>query len=298
MERYNKIYPQRKSAEMIASEFRKATGKPMNPEFVHWLAKKMDFHKHRYGKEVYYASNLRTVVDANYYTMYPIFLREKEQKKAESKPAPVDYNPDRFIEPAGRKDYAWESKIKRYIMEAIDELELLHGSPHEFDKFDFAYMSTGCGQQAFGYGAYLTTEYECAKEYAQGNFIYTVEIPDKKYLNGDRVSSSLAMKVARIFFKYYMTEDEYGSELYKGHENEFWNTECKYIGDSTDGNTLYGSVSSFLGSDKRTSEFFHDRLGYTGLVWTATNGSTGKKFKNYVIFDANDIKILRKEKLC
>lgn len=291
MERYNKIYPQRKSAEMIASEFRKVTGKPIDPAFVHWLAKRKGFQKYRYGKEVYYASNLRTIVDANYYTMYPVYLKEKEQ----SKPTPVDYNPDRFIEPEGRKDYAWESRLKRYIMEAIDELELFHGSPHDFDKFDFAYMSTGWGQQAYGYGAYLTTEYECAKEYSKGGLVYTVEIPNRKYLNGDRISTPLAMKVAYAFFRYYMNEDEYGREAYKGHEDEFWEAECKYIGECTDGNNLYGTISSFLGGDKYASRFFHDKLGYTGLLWTATNGNTGKKFKNYVIFDANDIKIIKKD---
>ncbi len=30
------------------------------------------------------------------------------------------------------------------------------------------------------------------------------------------------MSIARKFFKYYTTEDEYGKDAYKGCEQEFW----------------------------------------------------------------------------
>ena len=269
----------------IARDIAKAYNLPTvpKPEVIHRFAKLKGFGFKRVGGKRGYAENIKTAIAQDPEGFKRCYL---------SNP---DYDANKFIEPAGRKDYTWESKIRQYVMEAIDELELFHGSPHDFDEFDFAYMSSGWGQQAYGYGAYLTTSYECAKEYSQGGMVYTVEIPDKGYLNLDKISPALAMKIARIFFNYYTKEHEYGSEAYAGYEREFWNEECKYIGDSTDGNTLYGTISSFLGSDKETSEFLHDKLGYKGLVWVHTNTETGKKFKNYVIFNPKDIKIIKKD---
>lgn len=116
------IYPNRKSARMIASEFRKATGNKIDPAFVHWLADRDGhFNKYYYGKETYYASNLRSLVDASYHTLYPVFLKEKEQKKLEKKkPKVAGYNPDRDHEPLDRIEYPWEeSKASRRIMEAV-----------------------------------------------------------------------------------------------------------------------------------------------------------------------------------
>ena len=269
----------------IARDIAKAYNLPTvpKPEVIHRFAKLKGFGFKRVGGKRGYAENIKTAIAQDPEGFKRCYL---------SNP---DYDANKFIEPAGRKDYTWESKIRQYVMEAIDELELFHGSPHDFDEFDFAYMSSGWGQQAYGYGAYLTTSYECAKEYSQGGMVYTVEIPDKGYLNLDKISSALAMKIARIFFNYYTKEHEYGSEAYAGYEREFWNEECKYIGDSTDGNTLYGTISSLLGSDKETSEFLHDKLGYKGLVWVHTNTETGKKFKNYVVFNPKDIKIIKKD---
>ncbi len=269
----------------IARDIAKAYNLPTvpKPEVIHRFAKLKGFGFKRVGGKRGYAENIKTAIAQDPEGFKRCYLSNQ------------DYDADKFIEPAGRKDYTWESKIRKYVMEAIDELELFHGSPHDFDEFDFAYMSSGWGQQAYGYGAYLTTSYECAKEYSQGGMVYTVEIPDKGYLNLDKISPALAMKIARVFFNYYTKEHEYGSEAYAGYEREFWNEECKYIGDSTDGNTLYGTISSFLGSDKETSEFLYNKLGYKGLVWVHTNTETGKKFKNYVIFNPKDIKIIKKD---
>jgi len=114
------IYKDRKSARMISSDFRMATGKKIDPEFVHWLAAKKGFQKHPYGKEVYYASNLRTVLDNNYATLYPIFLKEKEQKRMEKeKSRVIDYNPDEWIE--GNRGPRFESIIRRVVKEEIEK---------------------------------------------------------------------------------------------------------------------------------------------------------------------------------
>jgi hypothetical protein len=112
------IYKDRKSARMISSDFRMATGKKIDPEFVHWLAAKKGFQKHPHGKEVYYASNLRTVLDNNYATLYPIFLKEQKRKEKE-KSRVVDYDPDKWIE--GNRGPRFESIIRRVIKEEIEK---------------------------------------------------------------------------------------------------------------------------------------------------------------------------------
>lgn len=196
-------------------------------------------------------------------------------------------------------DYSWEkneSRVRRAIIESIEELDLYHGTPHEFDEFDLAYLSSGFGQQSHGYGVYLTTSTATARAYSQGKNIYTVEVPDGKYLNYDKIGKSEAMTIARKFFKYYMTEHEYGREAYKGHENDFWEYECKYLGECYDGGCIYGTLGSLLGSDKDASEFLY-RIGYKGLYLKCVNTETKEKFRNYVIFNPKDIKIIRKEKV-
>ena len=181
---------------------------------------------------------------------------------------------------------------KWLVKENVDEMELYHGSCADFDKFDDQYVLTGVGHMDYGYGFYLTNSKETAHEYALGGKLYTVEVPDGKYLNASHISRAEANKVARNFYNYYLHTD-YGREAYAGHGQEFWEYECKYVAEATDGNSLYGSISSILGSDKDTSAYLRS-LGYIGLEIDADNGTTGEVFKNYLIFDQNDIKITQK----
>lgn len=178
------------------------------------------------------------------------------------------------------------------IYESVEEKTLYHGSCADFDQFDEKYVLTGVGHMDFGYGFYLTTSKEAAHEYALGGKLYTVEVPDGKYLNSEQISRNEALTIARKFFQYYLST-EYGKEAYLGQENEFWEYECKYVAEATDGNSLYGSISSILGSDKDTSEYLRS-LGYVGLEIETTNGTTGESFKNYLIFNQKDIKITGK----
>lgn len=202
-----------------------------------------------------------------------------------------------------RKIQLTESDIKhivleakrRILSEAIEELDLYHGTQADFDKFDLAYLSSGFGQQAYGFGVYLTDNKECAREYSGGGMIYTTKVPDGPYLSYDGIKKADAQRIAKKFFKYYTTENEYGKEAYAGFENEFWNEECKYIADSQNGGDVYGTIASILGSDKETSEFLNG-LGYKGLTWfnTTINGS---KSYCYLIFNADDIEIVSKSRV-
>lgn len=176
------------------------------------------------------------------------------------------------------------------------EMSLYHGSPHSFRKFDLAYLSTGFGQQSHGYGVYLTDSPDTANAYSQGGYIYTVEIPSGKYLSDKSIGQREAYSVAVKFFNYYTKEHEYGREAYEGCEKEFWDYECSCIAKSYDGTDVYGTITSFFGSDKNASEWLRS-IGYIGLIVHANNSETGEKFKNYVIFDTKDIKVVKRRKL-
>lgn len=183
-----------------------------------------------------------------------------------------------------------ESIIRKIIRETIKEMDIYHGTAANFDKFDLAYLGSGWGQQAYGYGFYLSDSPEVAKDYAQGGYIYTVRVPDGRYLSYDSISRAEVKRIARDFYKHYTEEDEYGREAYAGHEEEFWEAECKYILDACDGGDVYGDIAHLTGSDKEASKFLY-REGYKGIKWV------DKKNTNYVIFNPKDLKIIKKDKL-
>ncbi len=190
-----------------------------------------------------------------------------------------------------------ENRLRQIIHEVIDELELYHGSPKadSFDHFDIAYLSSGWGEQSFGYGFYLTSSEVTAKGYAGGGWVYKVEVPEGKYLSYRSISNREKERIAREFFRYYTQEYDYGREAYPDEESrqDFWNEECRYLLECHDGGDMYGTISSLIGNDKDTSEFFY-KLGYKGIKFPGTNGETGEKFTNYVIFNDKDIKIIDK----
>ncbi len=183
---------------------------------------------------------------------------------------------------------------ERELYESVDEKTLYHGTNADFDKFSEEFYLSGVGKMDFGYGVYLTNSMNTAKEYGPGGLIMVVDVPDGKYLSGDRISPSVAMDIARKFFKYYLSTD-YGSSAYKGVENEFWEYECSSISKCYDGNSVYGTISTILGSDSEASAWLRS-IGYIGLTYKATNRQTGEKFINYVIFSPDDIKITKKIK--
>ena len=178
---------------------------------------------------------------------------------------------------------------------AINEnINLYHGTRADFNKFDTAYLLSGIGEMAHGYGFYLTNSKATANDYAAGGQVLTVEVPDGKYLDGESIKPSEALSIARKFFKYYLNT-EYGQTAYKGMENDFWKYECSAIAESPNGEYIYNTISTFLDSDKEASEWLRG-IGYVGMKLPTENGRTGEPFVNYLIFDPEDIKIIKKEK--
>ena len=187
-------------------------------------------------------------------------------------------------------------EIYEAVKRAVEEITLYHGTSANFDNFDLAYVLSGWGQMDWGYGIYLSDRFETAKEYSGGHMVYTAEVPEGKFLDSEYISPAETKKLAQEFYEYYTKKDEYGKEAYKGVEREFWDNECKYIGEADNGIQVYNTISTILGDDKRTSEYLYSK-GYLGLRFESDFAASGEKFHNYVIFNPKDIKIIKKETL-
>lgn len=165
-----------------------------------------------------------------------------------------------------------------------------HGSGANFNKFNISeYGMSGEGSMAFGYGVYVSNSESIAKSYAgrQGERnLYTVEIPDGNYISWEKtVSKTQKENVKNELYKKLIEED------YKGAEKEIFTELNAVFGDELDGKYLYGTVSSYIGSDKETSKFFKD-IGFSGIEYPAgTVFGNGQNAVNYVIFNDEDIKI-------
>ena len=161
-----------------------------------------------------------------------------------------------------------------------------HGSSANFDKFNTSeYGLSGDGAMAFGYGVYVSNSETIARSYAgiQGERnLYTVEIPDGDYIIWNKTVSKLQKEKAKNeLYENLIKED------YKGVEKEISTELNNVFSEEFDGKKLYGTISSYIGSDKETSRFFKN-IGYSGIQYPA---GTPENAVNYVIFDDNDIKI-------
>lgn len=286
------------SAQEMSKRFRMALGKDISPKSIHVFAKKLGYHTRYCGGKKGYDQSLYTLLTRHLKELLDYNSQErvktpKKSKKQSNLGDYYTYNGER-----DNVDYDWErneSLIRRAVLESIDELDLYHGSQVDFSEFDLAYLGSGWGQQAYGYGVYLIDNPQGAREYSRGGLVYTVKVPNGSYLSYESISRASAMKIAKDFFKYYTTENEYGKEAYKGYEREFWDEECKYLCDCQTGGDIYGTIASLLGDDKEASEFLY-REGYKGIKWIDVTAD-GTKNTNYVVFNPKDITILKKEKI-
>ena len=286
------------TASEIRKRFRVAINRNFSLRAIHDIAQRIGYKQKHIGSKVGYHKSVYTALTRHLREL--VEYDEQLSMKAQQKPK-KQVNTDNYYTYNGERDnvdYDWERNdesvrrdiIKRAINEAISELELYHGSKASFNEFDLAYLSSGWGQQAYGYGVYLISSREGASQYARGGYVYKVKVPNRPYLSYTSISRQNAHKIAKALYDYYLNHDEYGKEAYKGHEDEFWEYECSAVCDCQNGGDVYGTVASILGSDKHTSEFLYG-LGYKGIKWI----DKMNKNTNYVIFNPKDVQILGKE---
>ena len=198
----------------------------------------------------------------------------------------------------------------------LDDLNLNHGTPHDFEKFVTEKIGTREGNQAFGWGLYFAQNKKIAQNYAKvldkdkNGIVYTVKIKDgklKKFVewrdvtDGDEIENIASKFTVEDTKKYndYLANINYSDTkehtgLFKDVLNEV-NDSSYGFGDVRNvafGNA-YNDLSDALGQD-RASELMKE-AGYSGIKYKSNKGK-GKTY-NYVIFDPNDIIIVSKKRL-
>ena len=128
--------------------------------------------------------------------------------------------------------------------------------------------------------------------------LYSVEIPDdtgSNYLDytknyaDDRSGINTDHFIDALYDEILATDDEH---LYDSKQaKKELRKELSEL-DFSFGKDIYGDISSYLGSDKKASEFLH-RQGVVGISYPAQYRSGGREddARNYVIFDEEDLKI-------
>lgn len=165
-----------------------------------------------------------------------------------------------------------------------------HGSGASFDRFNTAqYGFSGEGSMPFGWGTYLTSSEDIAKHYAKG-YLYSVEIPDGKFLEWDKKVPGITK--TEISEKLYAHIVESDPEAYSGNAANYLKDELASLFESEmNGQHFYGTLADYLGSEKQASEFLKES-GYTGISYPAgTINGNGNDATNYVIFNDDDITI-------
>ena len=165
-------------------------------------------------------------------------------------------------------------------------MQLYHGSPFKFDKFDLSSAGDGTGIK-YGFGVYLTERYESAVHYSQPrhlelmpeHYVYTVEIPDltaeNHLVSAQPVEPSIVARVEAKLGCKASEEDKGKGKLFR-----------KWVG-----LTLAGCKKKDFASEKAAAEFL-DSLGVHFMVWpTAQNKPDGDK--NIAVFDASKVRIIQ-----
>lgn len=179
--------------------------------------------------------------------------------------------------------------ITRIINESIDNVLAYHGSNADFDDFDLAFVNTGSKAQDYGYGIYLFLADNNVGTYGKNK--YTVEIPAKKtlYLYADKVLSPKFINNA--IYKIYKYILETQPEAYPDKTSKMdLIYDLKISFEGCDGLSLYGTLESYLGSDKEVSQFIYKYLKKIGLKYMIND-----EYPCVVMFNPKDIKIIKKE---
>ena len=120
-------------------------------------------------------------------------------------------------------------------------------------------------------------------------YLYSVEIPDNDGTNyleyGKPLSKTQLNRIKQALYNRLI------ADTYKGAEQELKEEldDVFAVEKELDGRDIYGTIATYLGSDKAASEFLNEN-GYVGISYPADGGNAGKA-RNYVIFNESDLEI-------
>jgi hypothetical protein len=183
---------------------------------------------------------------------------------------------------------------------------IFHGSSYYFDKFSTNKIGSGIGQQDDGWGLYLTTDKDSAKNY--GKYIYETTLFKGKKPNEYNflelkkpVPKDLVKKIVEAVYKYYNKEFDINkfNSYYDYVKNESLPkvdfNDFELIRFDYSGYLFYKTLSRTLGGDKKASLFLLDN-GINGLKSSLVEYGVNYR-TDYVIFDEKAITIENREYL-
>ena len=184
-------------------------------------------------------------------------------------------------------------------------MNVYHGSPHKFDKFD-ANLAGKRGGTSFGLGHNLSEDVSHAAVYkGKSGYLYKVDIPDESINNfikwESAVPESIAKQIPKIdkgrplaFGGGATVEQTADGWVLKSGNTSFRLSEKeveRMFGDSNTGEQVYRKLTAALGSEDAASEWLKSR-GYAGI-----SNSTERGANNYSVFPGNEhlLKIIGRE---
>lgn len=195
---------------------------------------------------------------------------------------------------AGKKARDGEQLSDKVIVDAITDqsgIEVYHGSPFEFDRFDVTHIGRGEGAQAFGHGLYFAESPGVAGYYAKsagntqpGN-VYRVKLnvdPDD-LLDWDKPLSQQSEKVKAALAKGGIDVQgrlmDNGADLYRSLVN--------YEG--------YRLKEKGFSADQQGASEFLRSLGIPGIRYLDQGSRDSKQgTRNFVVFDDTLVRIVDK----
>ncbi len=173
-----------------------------------------------------------------------------------------------------------------------------HGSGNKFSHFDHSHMGEGEGQQAYGWGTYVTQVKNIGKDYAVASakqndktflglinrpgkrYLYTVEIPNNAYIPFEQqVGNYIATTINNALKK------QFGINRVPVQSTDTGQKVYQYL--------MKGFKAGKSSNAPRTASLFLSKLGFTGLSYPANYQTGGRAdgARNYVIFNEDDLQI-------
>ena len=173
-----------------------------------------------------------------------------------------------------------------------------HGSGNKFSHFDHSHMGEGEGQQAYGWGTYVTQVKNIGKDYAVASakqndktflglinrpgkrYLYTVEIPNNAYIPFEQqVGNYIATTINNALKK------QFGINRAPVQSTDTGQKVYQYL--------VKGFKAGKSSNAPRTASLFLSKLGFTGLSYPANYQTGGRAdgARNYVIFNEDDLQI-------
>lgn len=214
-----------------------------------------------------------------------------------------------------------KEELDGYVIQEneVDEIMAYHGTGYDFDKFNHKkYLSSGFGSQCFGWGTYITNDKAIASGYAEESkgkydlrkaaYLYEVDIPDDNGFNYLSWYGSLTNRqLNSIYSKMNAVDVKHNRRIFKDYKGFI----CMYDNGKC-GSAVYEAIANCFSeyfeqtksssNKSKAASLFLMQCGFDGIkypagtIWQKPDGASENAY-NYVIFDANKVKIVNKTKV-